>query len=125
MMHTEAEVTPEVLAWARVSLGLKQEDAAKRLRVTKDRIAEWEKGSGRPSIPQAEKLAALYKRPLAVFHMPEPPDLTREDVQSTFMEDFRAFIEEKAPKGRSEFHWRESKNDPGGKYRERMLIDVT
>jgi Zn-dependent peptidase ImmA (M78 family)/DNA-binding XRE family transcriptional regulator len=73
MIRTEAEITPEVLAWARKSIGLKPEDAAKRLKVPKDTIERWEKGSGRPSIPQAEKLAALYKRPLAVFYMPERP----------------------------------------------------
>jgi Zn-dependent peptidase ImmA (M78 family)/DNA-binding XRE family transcriptional regulator len=73
MTRTEAEITPEVLAWARTSIGLKPEDAAKRLRVPKDTIERWEKGSGRPSIPQAEKLAALYKRPLAVFYMPARP----------------------------------------------------
>jgi transcriptional regulator with XRE-family HTH domain len=116
MTRTEADITPEVLAWARVSLGLKQEDAAKRLKVPKDRIDGWERGVGRPSIPQAEKLAALYKRPLAVFYMPVPPNDAREDVRSTFMEDFRAFIEEKAPKGRWEFDWRDPKHDPEGKY---------
>jgi len=73
MMRTEAEITPEVLAWARVSLGLKQEDAAKRLKVSKERLAEWETGAVRPSIPQAERLAGLYKRPLAVFYMAAPP----------------------------------------------------
>jgi Zn-dependent peptidase ImmA (M78 family)/transcriptional regulator with XRE-family HTH domain len=73
MIRSEAEITPEVLAWARVSLGLKQEDAAKRLKVPTDRIDGWERGVGRPSIPQAEKLAGLYKRPLAVMYMPAPP----------------------------------------------------
>ena len=73
-MRTEADITPEVLAWARVSLGLTLEDAAKRLKVPTDRIDGWERGSGRPSIPQAEKLAALYKRPLAVFYMPARPE---------------------------------------------------
>jgi Zn-dependent peptidase ImmA (M78 family)/transcriptional regulator with XRE-family HTH domain len=73
MIRTEAEITPSVLAWARNTLGLKLEDAAKRLKVPKDRVADWERGSGRPSIPQAEKLAGLYKRPLAVLYMPAPP----------------------------------------------------
>jgi Zn-dependent peptidase ImmA (M78 family) len=73
VIRTEAEVTPAVLSWARASIGLKLEDVAKRLKVPKDRLDGWERGSGRPSIPQAEKLAALYKRPLAVFYMPENP----------------------------------------------------
>jgi Zn-dependent peptidase ImmA (M78 family)/DNA-binding transcriptional regulator YiaG len=73
VIRTEAEITPSVLAWARLSLGLRLEDAAKRLKVPKDKIEGWERGTGRPSIPQAEKLAALYKRPLAVFYMPARP----------------------------------------------------
>ena len=98
MIRTEAEITPSVLAWARNTLGLGLVDAAKRLKVPKDKIEGWERGLGRPSIPQAEKLAALYRRPLAVFYMPAPPTEDGERVRSTFMDDFRAFIEEKAPK---------------------------
>jgi transcriptional regulator with XRE-family HTH domain len=116
VIRTEAEITPSVLAWARRSIGLKTEDAARRLKVPKDKIEGWERGIGRPSIPQAEKLAALYKRPLAVFYMPAPPTEAGERVRSTFMEDFRAFIEEKAPKGLWEFDWRDPKHDPEGKY---------
>ncbi len=116
MIRTEADITPEILVWARTSRGLLPEEVAKRLKVSKERLSEWETGTSRPSIPQAEKLAGLYKRPLAVFYMPAPPNQDREDVQSTFMEDFRAFIEEKAPKGRWEFDWRDPKHDPEGKY---------
>jgi len=73
VIRTEAAVTPAVLSWARASVGLKLEDVAKRLKVPGDRVAGWENGTGRPSIPQAEKLAALYKRPLAVSYLPDRP----------------------------------------------------
>jgi transcriptional regulator with XRE-family HTH domain len=116
MIRSEADITPEVLVWARTSRGLLPEEVAKRLKVSKERLAEWETGAGRPSIPQAEKLAGLYKRPLAVFYMPAPPNQAREDARSTFTEDFRAFIEEKAPRGRWEFDWRDPKHDSEGKY---------
>jgi Zn-dependent peptidase ImmA (M78 family)/DNA-binding transcriptional regulator YiaG len=73
VIRTEADVTPKVLVWARTSLGLKPKEAARRLNVTEARLSEWELGAARPSIPQAERLAGLYKRPLAVFYMPAPP----------------------------------------------------
>ena len=35
----------------------------------------WKAGGGEahPSIPQLKKLAGVYKRPLSVFFLPEPP----------------------------------------------------
>lgn len=43
------------------------------MRVPLARLVGWESGEVKPSIPQAERLASLYKRPLAVFYMPSPP----------------------------------------------------
>lgn len=38
-----------------------------------DKIRAWEKGEGSPSISQLRKLGKAYKRPIAVFFLPEPP----------------------------------------------------
>lgn len=38
-----------------------------------ERLASWEQGERRPTIPQLRKLARAYKRPLAVFYLPKPP----------------------------------------------------
>jgi adenine-specific DNA-methyltransferase len=43
-------------------------------------------------------------------------DLTRERVRSTFMEDFRAFMEESVPENRREFDWHDPTYDPAGMY---------
>jgi hypothetical protein len=43
-------------------------------------------------------------------------DLTRERVRSTFMEDFRAFMEESVPENRREFDWHDPTYDPAGRY---------
>jgi len=59
---------------------------------------------------------ALYSFVQALLKVSDVTFLSRERVRSTFMEDFRAFIEEKAPKGRFEFDWRDPEHDPEGKY---------
>jgi len=43
-------------------------------------------------------------------------DLNRERDRSTFMEDFRAFMEESVPENRREFDWHDPTYDPVGMY---------
>jgi Zn-dependent peptidase ImmA (M78 family) len=52
---------------------LSVEAAAAKVQVKPAKVALWESGDARPSIPQLRKLANAYKRPLAVFYLPEPP----------------------------------------------------
>ena len=47
--------------------------AARKLKVTVATVDAWEDGSRAPSLAQLRKMARLYKRPLAVFYLPEPP----------------------------------------------------
>jgi hypothetical protein len=42
--------------------------------------------------------------------------LSRERVKSTFMEDFRVFMEEQVSETRRQFDWHHPQNDPEGKY---------
>ncbi len=69
----EAIVKPELLSWARRSAGLDVDQAAKRIRVKPDRLASWERGESRPTVKQLRKLGRVYRRPLAIFYLPEPP----------------------------------------------------
>jgi len=73
----DALVSPELLVWARETLGLSVDDAAKKAAVSAERLAAWEDGTDRPTIAQLRKLAEVYKRPLAVFYLPEPPKAFR------------------------------------------------
>lgn len=67
-------VQPEVMRWARQSIGLSVSDVALRLKRSVEEIEAWEAGIAFPSYPQLEKLAyQIYKRPLAVFFLPMPP----------------------------------------------------
>ena len=68
-------VQPAVMRWARQSIGLSVSDVALRLKRPVEEIEAWEKGIEYPSYPQLEKLAyQIYKRPLAVFFLPSPPE---------------------------------------------------
>lgn len=68
-------VQPEIFRWARQSVGLSILDVAKMLKRRPEEIEAWETGGSTPTYPQLEKLAyQVYKRPLAVFFLPTPPD---------------------------------------------------
>lgn len=63
-----------MLEWARKSANISVESADSKVPCSVDRLEKWEKGEEYPTINQAEKLANIYKRPLAVFFLPEIPD---------------------------------------------------
>jgi Zn-dependent peptidase ImmA (M78 family)/transcriptional regulator with XRE-family HTH domain len=69
----DALIRPELLVWARQSAGFSLDAAAAKLRVSEDRLRSWEMGEARPTIAQLRMTAKAYKRPLAIFYLPEPP----------------------------------------------------
>jgi Zn-dependent peptidase ImmA (M78 family)/transcriptional regulator with XRE-family HTH domain len=79
----KAYITPKVLKWARESAKMTLEIAASKVNKTAEQIEEWEEGISYPTIKQAEKLAKIYKRPFALFFLPEVPS----DFQP--LQDFR------------------------------------
>ena len=68
-----AEVNPTVLRWARESAGVELGAVARRLNVKPETVANWEEGGASPTLGTVQKLATLYKRPLAAFFLPRPP----------------------------------------------------
>jgi Zn-dependent peptidase ImmA (M78 family)/transcriptional regulator with XRE-family HTH domain len=68
-----ALVNPALLQWARESIGFEVAEVAEHLDVPEQTIAAWESGDRRPTMREARALADVYKRPLAVFYLPEPP----------------------------------------------------
>lgn len=68
-----ALVTPALVRWARTTAGFDVATAAKKLKVTGATLNAWEAGTTPPSLAQLRKMVTLYKRPLAVFYLPEPP----------------------------------------------------
>lgn len=71
---SEIGVEPKVLAWARESMGLSIEEVAKQFNVSENLVSRWESGEKVPTLVQLEKLTSIYKRPLATFFLPEPPE---------------------------------------------------
>lgn len=75
-MQTAVNITPEVLRWARRTAGMSPgyvEDKLKQKRMSAEAIENWESGRGAPTYAQLEKLAKLYRRPVAIFFFPAPP----------------------------------------------------
>ncbi len=83
-MAEKAYITPEVLKWARESARMPVEIACRKVSVTVEKLESWEDGSAQPTINQAETLAKVYKRPFAVFFLPNVPR------DFTLLQDFRA-----------------------------------
>ena len=72
-----AGVQPEMFRWARKTVGLSVADVAQMLKRPPEEIQAWESGEAAPTYPQLEKLAyQIYKRPLALFFLPAPPEET-------------------------------------------------
>ena len=68
-------MNPEVLKWARERAGYSVADVAHALKKDIDVIESWESGADAPTYGQLEKLAyQLYKRPIALFFFPAPPE---------------------------------------------------
>lgn len=89
--RVEAMVNSRLLVWARESAGLAVEQAARKASVKPQRLVIWERGEGLPTVNQLRNLAGVYRRPLAVFYLPEPPKDFRP------MHDFRRFPGELPP----------------------------
>lgn len=90
--RVEALVEPGLLIWARKTSHLTIPEAARKVGVNEERLLSWEVGEARPSIKQLRKLGTAYKRPIAVFYLPEPP----EDFAP--LNDFRRFADTEASK---------------------------
>lgn len=82
-MANKAFITPNVLKWARESARMTEEIAAAKVSVPVEKLKTWEEGTTQPTIRQAQTLAKAYKRPFALFFLPEIP----RDFQP--LQDFR------------------------------------
>jgi Zn-dependent peptidase ImmA (M78 family) len=79
----KAPINRAILRWARESLSIGIDKAAKTAAVKNEVYQQWEEGEALPTISKLRNLANLYKRPLAVFFMPQIPE------ESPLPKDFR------------------------------------
>lgn len=82
-MAERANITPNVLKWARETAKLSESQAAAKVSVKEEKVNEWENGESQPTIRQAKILANAYQRSFAVLFLPEIPT----DFQT--LQDFR------------------------------------
>ena len=66
-------INPTIVKWARERSGYTLEDVATSLNKDVETISDWESGEQAPTYVQLETLAGKYKRPIAIFFFPEPP----------------------------------------------------
>ncbi len=59
---------------------------------------------------------ALYSFIQALLKISDVSYLSREQVQSTFMDDFRTLLSEAVPEDRRNFDWNDPEHDPNGMY---------
>jgi len=92
-MSEPIPVNPDILRWARETAGYSIEDVVEKIdreHVTVKVVQDWEDGNSSPTYPQLEKLAyEIFKRPLALFFFPEPPE------EETPRQSFRTLPQEK------------------------------
>src|ERR1035441_1679756 len=75
MIDRATALNPRVLRWARDRAGLSLDAVAARLKKSVEMVAAWESGADAPTYRQLEEMAErLYKRPVAIFFFPAPPD---------------------------------------------------
>lgn len=68
-------VNPEILKWARERAGYSVQEIAESFKKAPEVILGWESGDAVPTYNQLERLAdSFYKRPIALFFFPQPPD---------------------------------------------------
>lgn len=67
-------INPKILKWARERSGYSEEAAAKALNKDKSFIIACESGDRVLTYVQLETLADKYKRPIALFFLPNPPE---------------------------------------------------
>ncbi len=70
----KALITPEVLKWAREEcIRLELPEAANLIKVSQEKLEEWENGGEQPTIRQLKDIAKKYNVHITIFYLPEPP----------------------------------------------------
>ena len=71
------QANPQLITWSRKSSGISVERAAKRVNLNQDAYLQVESGEEYLTLSQLRLLAGLFKRPVAVFFLPKPPEDTK------------------------------------------------
>lgn len=69
------------LAAARINADMTQEEAARKMQVTKQTIINWEKGRVAPGIPEIQMMSRMYNIPQDYIFLPSYSTKSREKEQ--------------------------------------------
>lgn len=96
MAAPRIDVSPDVLVWARETMGLTRDAAARRLGMSDLDLHYLEEGADSPRVTDLRKMAKVYDRPFLVFFLPSPPDLedSLPDFRTTPRQGERAWSPE-------------------------------
>jgi len=67
------KINPTVFKWLRTSAGWTIEDVSRRLKTSIETVKAFESGEKSPTLRQLKELSLAYRRPVAAFLLPEPP----------------------------------------------------
>lgn len=81
------KIQPTLLVWARETAGYSIDAAAKKIHVSAEKLFACESGEQNLTFKQLQDAANVYKRPLALFFLPEAPALEAS------VQDFRLYRE--------------------------------
>lgn len=101
-MKEKIPINPDILKWARKTARLQLSEVASKMGkyVDVDSVGSWEKGDSAPTYIQLEKLSyQIYKRPLALFFFPNPPE------EETPKQSFRTLPEREIEMMSSRMHY--------------------
>ncbi|NQS98736.1 MAG: ImmA/IrrE family metallo-endopeptidase [candidate division Zixibacteria bacterium] len=75
MQSLATNINPDILIWAREKAGFSIDEIALSMKKLPEVVRSWEAGKNVPTYIQLEDLAhRVYKRPIAIFFFPEPPE---------------------------------------------------
>ncbi len=97
-MGTTAHIEPSVLRWARESAGYDLDEAARKARLPREKLAAAENGEALLTLRQAEDAARAFKRPLASLFLSKPP------LEETVAHQFRRLPDAPEPPWPPEMH---------------------
>lgn len=72
MVEQLTGVNPDMLIWARGATGTTLAEAQSKF--GEEKIAAWETGEASPTYAELKKIGDYYRKPIAVFFFPEPPE---------------------------------------------------
>lgn len=74
MASPRAEITPEVLKWARERARYSPSDAARKAGTTEERYIKYEEGEETPTLKQLYKLSKAFRQSVGTFYLESPPE---------------------------------------------------